>query len=569
MRADLPPVDTTPKPNGAAEVPFAREYVTLTKQEHIALKYEAQVWKTLHRKALARSQWREQRYARLLRELKARGARAEAKLRGEVEEQKAKVRDLQKRLFGRKSEHRNASELQTQGAVKPERRGQRRGARGHGRTMQGDLPVRHEELSIDKAHCSHCGLEFHSFPGTEDCEVLEIEVKAYRRSVHRRRYRAACKCNSQPGIITAPLPSKLIARGKFGVSVWTTVLLDKFLYGRPSHRLLQDFADHGLRMAPGTLTGGLQAIAPLFAPIDKALLAKLRSEPHWHADETRWAVFAEVLGKTGHHWYLWVFHSRSVVHYVLDQTRACTVIEGELAGVDSGIISCDRYSGYKRFARLNPGVLLAYCWVHQRRDFLELANASPELAQWAIGWVDAIGNLYRLNAARLQAPLTSSQRLKAQAALEQAVQQMADLRDSQLAQNLPSVLIHPVLQSMTVHWSGLTVFVAHPDIPMDNNVAERDMRTPVVGRKNFYGSGAQWSGELAATMYSVLQTLKLWGINARTWLAVYLRACADNAGTPPADISTFLPWQMDTKRLAHMRAPSSTQGIDIQGINSS
>jgi len=49
------------------------------------------------------------------------------------------------------------------------------------------------------------------------------------------------------------------------MSVWVSVLLDKFLYGRPSHRLLQDLSDHGLHMSPGTLTGGLHALAPLFA----------------------------------------------------------------------------------------------------------------------------------------------------------------------------------------------------------------------------------------------------------------------------------------------------------------
>ena len=276
----------------------------------------------------------------------------------------------------------------------------------------------------------------------------------------------------------------------------------------------------------------------------------------------KWAVFTEVVGKMGHRWRLWVFHSRSVVHYVLDQTRACVVIEGELAGVDSGIISCDRYSGYKRFARLNPGVLLAFCWAHQRRDFLELANSYPDLAPWAFAWVDAIGELYRLNGLRLQAPLASAERSAAQAALELAVQDMAARRDAALAQGLPSVLILPVLQSMTVHWCGLTVFVAHPEIPMDNNTAERDMRTPVVGRKNFYGSGSQWSGKLAATLYSVVQTLKLWGINSRTWLTAYLQACGDNGGEPPGDINAFLPWQMDAKRLAHMRAPSFAQGID-------
>jgi transposase len=46
-----------------------------------------------------------------------------------------------------------------------------------------------------------------------------------------------------------------------------------------------------------------------------------------------------------------------------------------LTGIEQGIISCDRFSAYNKFARINPGVVLAYCWAHQRRDFLELANA--------------------------------------------------------------------------------------------------------------------------------------------------------------------------------------------------
>lgn len=90
--------------------------------------------------------------------------------------------------------------------------------------------------------------------------------------------------------------------------------------------------------------------------------------------------------------YLWVFQSCSVVHYVIDKTRAAEVIIAELAGVDQGVISCDRYSGYKRFARLNPGVVLAFCWAHQRRDFLDLANSYPDSAEWALQWVDTIVN---------------------------------------------------------------------------------------------------------------------------------------------------------------------------------
>jgi transposase len=317
---------------------------------------------------------------------------------------------------------------------------------------------------------------------------------------------------------------------------------------------LQDLADHGLQMSPGTLAGGLRTLAPRFEPLDQALALKLRSQSHWHADETRWAVFIERAGKVGHRSTLWVFHSSSVVHYVLDESRSAEVIDGELAGVDQGVISCDRYSAYKKFARLHPGVLLAFCWAHQRRDFLELANAHPELSSWAMAWVDEIGQLYQLNSLRLAAPQRSAKRSAAHSALRQALDSMASRRDSALADILLAEPAVKVLHSMRGHWPGLTVFVDHPGVPMDNNVAERDLRPAVVGRKNFYGSGSLWSGQLAATMYSVLMTARLWGLNARTWLSEYLQACADHGNRAPSSLDTFLPWAMDAARLAAMRA---------------
>ncbi len=281
----------------------------------------------------------------------------------------------------------------------------------------------------------------------------------------------------------------------------------------------------------------------------------------------RWAVFVDVQGKVGHRWYLWVFHSRSVVHYVLDESRSADVLEAELSGVNRGFISCDRYVAYKKFARLHPGVGLAFCWAHQRRDFLELANDYPEVSPWAMGWVDAIAQLYHLNGLRLQARDGSAERVAHHLDLQQAVQRMADQRADALANPLLAKPAAKVLQSMTVHWPGLTVFIDHPEVPMDNNVAERDARLAVLGRKNFYGSGSQWSGQLAATMYSLLKTVKLWRLNARTWLSAYLQACADNANRAPPNIDTFLPWAMDAQRLAAMRASPSVSAQDARVLS--
>lgn len=110
-----------------------------------------------------------------------------------------------------------------------------------------------------------------------------------------------------------------------------------------------------------------------------------------------------------------------------------------------------------------------------------------------------------------------------------------------------------LLESMQRHWQGLREFVHHRDVRPDNNSAERALRGAVVGRKNFYGSGSEWSGQLAAMMFTLLETMRCWQINPRTWLTDYLNACAAVGGHAPVDIKPYLPWSMKPARLAQMR----------------
>ena len=91
-----------------------------------------------------------------------------------------------------------------------------------------------------------------------------------------------------------------------------------------------------------------------------------------------------------------------------------------------------------------------------------------------------------------------------------------------------------------------------PRIPMDNNRSERILRGPALGRKNFYGSGAEWSGRLAAALFSTFATLKLWQINPRLWLHWYLQSCAEAEGQAPKDIEEFLPWNLSEEMRAKL-----------------
>ena len=123
-------------------------------------------------------------------------------------------------------------------------RGQQRGGPSPKRRDYSHLPavVEDKVLPPDQCHCSRCGQPFADFPGTEDSTILEIDVRAHRRVIRRRRYRPTCSCGAHPGIVTAPPPDRLIPKSMLGISILVTVLLDKYLFYRPTYRLLADWA---------------------------------------------------------------------------------------------------------------------------------------------------------------------------------------------------------------------------------------------------------------------------------------------------------------------------------------
>lgn len=502
---------------------------------HLAERFEpyrqAAYWKRMHELAVAR----------------------ESDLRAENESLRAQLRLREQQLFGTKSEsHPTPGEAQPQAKPQPQRpRGQQPGKPGPTRRDHSHLPAVQEVIALPAGQglCPCCGAPFEDFAGTEDGQILEVEVRAYRRVYHRRRYRPTCRCEGNQGIVSAPAPDKLIAKGTLGISVWAEVLLDKYLFYRPTYRLLEDWKTRGLDLSLGTLTDGLRRLVPLLEPVYQALVERNREQVHWHADETRWLVYASVEGKVGHRWTLWVFHSAEAVAFVLDSGRAHDVPEDHLGVVEEGILSVDRYSAYKAMKQVKEGlILLAFCWAHVRRDFLGAARSWPSEEGWALDWVGRIGQLYQLNGKRLEVVGEPAAFAQQDEPLRRHVSRMERQAESELSD--PS--IHParrkVLSSLQEHWAGLTVFVDNPSVPLDNNQAERVLRGPVVGRKNYRGSGAVWSGELAAMLFSVFQTLCLWDLNPRTWLLAYLQGCARAGGKTPAELDEFLPWKMTEEK---------------------
>jgi len=407
-----------------------------------------------------------------------------------------------------------------------------------------------KEIPENKRLCPCCSAPYEDIGSSEESDIIEIGVEAHIRRIKRKKYRRFCKCSSQKLFLTAPQASKVLSKSRFGNSVWTYCLLQKFWHGQPLHRMIQALNSQGLSISAGTIVGGFFRLLPLFRRIYQSIVEKSLTDKHWHADETGWKVFQTFEKKGNNRWFLWVFKSNSASVFIMDPSRGAKVIQSFFGHESKGTISCDRYRAYFCFASRSQGRFsVAYCWVHMRRDFLALTKDWPKSKPWAEDWVEEIRRLYHLNHNRIAQLRDSMGFEECQKNLEEGVKRFKEKADRQLKNTKLAKPCRKVLESLNRHWKGLTTFVENPDIPMDNNSAERALRGGVVGRKNYYGSGSQSSAELAAIMFTVIQTLLIWGINPQKWFTDFF----DFTGSAwDKNIKRWLPWNMTIEERAQM-----------------
>jgi len=535
-----PPVDEAPR-------------IVISEKEYLGLKFEVGYHRSLHQRALLR----------------------EKILQEKTKELEGQIRDLRNRLFGKKSEKKSLAKKDGEPKpASPKRpRGQQPGSKGHGRTKRPHLPQRKELIHFPETPaCSECG-ELYILDGSKESEIIEVKVKAYTRKIIRSCMKKGCSCKGTPNTIMAPAPAKVIPKSPYGNSIWEAVLLGKFHHSQPTHRLLNCYEELGLPISGGTIAGGLKRLKELFQPVYDALLSHQMTEDRFHNDESGWKVFESIDGKVGNRWWLWVSRSLSVVFFQIAPGRGADVPLKHFKNIkcDKIILVCDRFSAYKSLARQLPFIILAFCWAHVRRDFLDAAKKYPDLEDWALCWVEKIGKIYHINHLRCKnfdAKISVQKQCEAfkkqHKTLVENMDAMACERDDFIKKHnskdmdASSNAKYKVLKSLKNHWEGLSVFMDHPEVPMDNNKAERSIRNPVTGRKNFYGSGSLWSSQLAAMMFSIFQTMGLWKFNRSHWLKSYLIACAENHGKAPEDLSPFLPWEMDKKRAEKFSRPYET-----------
>ena len=462
----------------------------------------------------------------------------------EIEKQKSELETLRKTIFGSRSEKSKGTESpkdspNTDATPKTSgrKRGKQKGGKGYGRRPRKNVKQveRVSDLKEDHKCCASCELPYRRSDKTDDSSYYEWLVEIRRVKVKRARYIRRCNCKTSPKFKTAPKQTKPIPKGMFAANFLAKLLVYHFHLQMPVNRVLSMMEMEGMAVSQGTVTGAFKALHPLFKPLYQEILKRAHYSNHWHMDETTWRMLCDPAKKR---WWLWVVSAPDCVCFFVNPSRSSKIPKAFFGEDAEGILVVDRYAAYKN---LGDKIRVAFCWAHVRRDFMK-AQTYDKLQNWTAGWLKQIAKLYHLNGERLREKLSAKARVKAENALGKQVEAMEQKR----IRELNAKKLHPqskkILNSLRRHWEGLTVFVNHAWIPMDNNEAERALRNAVVGRKIYYGSGAEWSGELSAWLFSVFETLKKNNINMLTFMTEYLEACAQLGGNAPDDVSRFLPW---------------------------
>ena len=280
-----------------------------------------------------------------------------AGLAAQVEHLTQTVATLSGLLFGDSSEKRNPGQQpgggedgrEGDGRARPGGRGQRKGSRGHGRRSYAHLETEERIIDVEPGlrRCRCCGTDF-EFLGTEDSEQLDWEVRLRRILWRRRRYRRRCQCPAKLAgriAVCAPRPPKVIPRGLFTAMFLARLAYEKYVLGRPLHRIIAALAADGLDVAEGTLVGALQQVVPLLAPWAEAIEAHVAASGYVRADETGWRVFADTPGKDGNRWWLWVFGTDEATVFAMDPSRSAEV-PAKVLGIDREQAALEAAAGW-------------------------------------------------------------------------------------------------------------------------------------------------------------------------------------------------------------------------------
>lgn len=383
---------------------------------------------------------------------------------------------------------------------------------------------------------------------TEVLERLPSQMKVIRY------VRPIYACRACQMITQAPAPDLPILKGYAGPSLISWIAISKYCDGLPLYRLSGMLAREGIEIERAVMADWMGHLAWWIDPLVELIAQHVLGAGVIFADDTPVKVLAPGHGSTvtGRLW-----------NYVIDQRpwdgphapaalfRYSPDRKGErprehLAGF-KGFMHADAYAGYKELYAPGDGPPAAIthvaCMAHARRYFVDaLEETKSPVAAEALSRIAA---LYAIEADINGKPVDV--RLAERQA--RAVPLLADMKiwlEGERQRLSKKTGVAKATGYSLARWDALTRYTTDGRLAIDNNVAERALRTVAVTRKSYLFLGSDEGGRRAAAIYSIVETCRLNGIDPHAYLADVIDKMAK--GWPRTRLAELLPWQWKAAR---------------------
>ena len=376
-------------------------------------------------------------------------------------------------------------------------------------------------------------------------EVLEkipgtLKVIRYVRPIY------ACRACEQ--IMQAPAPDLPILKGRPGPGLISYIAIAKYCDGLPLYRLSKMFEREGVEINRMVMVDWMGHLAWWIDPIAEMIARHVMASPVIHADDTPIKVLSPGRGSTitGRFW-----------NYVVDErpwggTRAPAanfryspdrkgVQPQEHLAAFSGFMHSDAYAGYAELYAPRDGtagkIIHVACMAHARRYFFDVHEQTK--SRVAAEALRRIGQLYEIEAAINGK--TAAERLAVRQA--RAVPLLNELKtwlEGERQRLSKKSTLAKAIQYSLGRWDALVRYTSDGRLAIDNNPAERALRTIAVTRKNYLFLGSDEGGRRAAHIYTIIESAKLNRLNPHAYLAGIIDKMAK--GWPRSRLAELLPW---------------------------
>jgi transposase len=339
-------------------------------------------------------------------------------------------------------------------------------------------------------------------------------------------------------------PEELLPKSILGQSFIALSLTQKFAWHLPFYRQSQMLEQVGIEIDSNVLINTALKVASQLSLIVREMAKQITQSKIVHIDETPCTV--AIRGENGkkkynRHSYFWPILADGMVVFEYTGDRKHCNVKNLLGDNFKGVLMSDAYDAYANYAKINPSVILALCWDHARRKFVEIQDSEP----LAVDALTRIGEFYKIE--RDIKTMLASGKLSQQGVSKYRKQHALDKLNRfkdwcQAVRDKPEVLpkskLLAAVSYVLNHWQGLTEYLENGIIPISNIKVEQQIRNLKLGSNNWLFASSEIGAEAVAVFNSLVCTCKMNKIN----ILDYLSDILGRLTTDPASKLTPLAW---------------------------